>query len=603
MKLEGACTMNGRFTESDIQIINKICSKVIPGSESMPEKISRLFFGWNKMLVSAWLFYLRSVGPFVIDWSDAKLKRMAYKSPFKDFMLPIRYAAFSDTMRDIELPVNLKIDRWQKNMINPDDESLECEYIIVGSGAGGASIAYKLASMGHAVLILEDGGYFNRKDFTGDPDWAFKNIYRNSGLSMAWSTSPFPVLTGKAVGGTTIINSGTCVRTGDHVFDEWEQNDGVVFKNNLSGYYDEAESHLNVCKVEDRYIGSVGELVKDAATKLGWKHGPLPRNSVGCDGRARCCFGCPSGAKMSTDTSFIPKALGAGAKLIKHCHVYKVDFEGDKAVGVSARIFRKNYKIRAEKGVVLACGSLSTPLLLMNSGVSNRHIGRHLSLHPSIGVFALHGNKINMTSNAVPQSYHVSEFLPDFMLEGASMPEPVAAMAMKSIGEEFSFIMKNYDKLSMFGALMRDSSRGMVLPEGHVYYKMNNHDLKNIGKAIDKLITLLSSSKDIISIYPFVKGLHKISMDSISKYKKNMNKLGNLKQSDIITSAYHPLGSCRMGRGPRTSVVGSDFAVWGKDNLYVVDGSVFPSSTGFNPQLTIMAFGLMAADILNERSQ
>jgi len=592
--------MDNILTNSDKIRLIAIGSKIAPGIIGIEDRINEVLYGFSSPVRAAWLFYLRHMSDKVLKMSDKDLKREAYKSPFKEFLLPIRYAAFSNMLEAHEPPTQIKQERWQQQIFEASfiSNDQECDFVVVGSGAGGASVAYRLASLGHAVMIIEEGNHYDRRQITGNPADAFRKLYRNSGFTFAWGKNPFPVWAGKAVGGTTIINSGTCVRCPEYIFDEWTNKYGLknFQANYVSQYYDETESILSVNKVEDKYIGGVGNLIKGAAQLLNWKHGPIPRNSQGCDGQARCCFGCPTGAKTSTDISFIPKALNDGAQIIVNGKVISIDMQNNKAAGVFVQTSNGIFKVNAARGVVVSGGALMSPQLLVNSNIKNKNIGINLSVHPALAVFALHSVPVNMTQCSVPQSYHVSEFLPDFMLEGASMVQPVAAMALKSIGKEFSELMQNYDKLSMFGALIRDSSRGRVLKDGHVLYSCNRDDMNKIRRSIQKLVQLLEHTNNVKEIYPFVNGVHKIGRNHCHiKYKR----INGLAQGDITISAYHPLGTCRMGTSADNSVVDDEFRVWGTKNLYVVDGSVFPSSTGFNPQLTIMSMGLMAADMID----
>lgn len=598
-----------KISKRDFKNLKLLCNAVVPDVFIDEVKILKVLNSMHPNVKNSWILYLKTFGWRFKNYSENKLKRMAYKSPFKEFLMPIRYAAFCDDNFDT---ICTNKEKWEDQIIDSFDEQNEttydCDYIVIGSGAGGASVAYKLASLGYAVLIIEEGAHHTRKTLRGDPLSALRNLYRGRGFQLAWGKKIFPVTSGCSVGGTTIINSGTCIRYPKYILDEWEDKFGLEgFNSELFGAkYDEASSILNVSNVEDKYIGKIGRNIKKAADKLGWKNGPLPRNAIGCDGQATCCFGCPTGAKMSTDISFIPRALKNGARLLINTKADEIIMNNGTAVAVLASTktingTEQNY-IVPEKGVILSCGALLTPKLLRKSGIENSNIGKNLSLHPSIAVFSMHRNEVNMTTNSVPQGYHVP-FLPNFVLEGASMPSPIASMAMNSIGKEYSYIMNNYNRLSIFGALIRDTSKGFVLNNGHVLYNINSRDMSTIQNALKKLIKLLSNIDDVEEVYPFIKGLHKIKWynedspwknPSINKY----HKLDKITPNDITISAYHPLGSCRMGLDPSISVVNENYKVWGTKNLYIVDGSVFPDSTGLNPQLTIMAMGLRAGEMI-----
>jgi len=597
------------ISKKEINTLRAICDKIAPGVPLVESRIIDVLDSLHPLAQRAWRFYLKRFGDKIVGYSESKLKKKAYESPLREFLMPIRYAMF-DKVPEPER-IFIRYERWEQQIIEEvkSGQIFECDYVVIGSGAGGASVAYKLASMGYAVLIVEEGDYYDRPKLRGDPLFAFKNLYRNKGFTMAWGKKVFPILAGCAVGGTTLINSGTCIRCPKYIFEEWEDRFDLIHfnSNNFEKCYDQVASILNVEKVSDKYIGKVGENIRDAANKLGWENGPLPRNADGCDGQATCCFGCPSGAKTSTNISFIPRALKNGAQLLINTEVTDIVLQNNRVecVVIETTNYNKNKKracVVPEKGVIVACGALMTPQLLRKSGIENVNVGRNLSLHPALAVFSMHKNEVNMTTNSVPQSYHVP-FLPYFVLEGASMPPTIAAMAMTSVGEEFSYLMKNYSRLSMFGAMIRDTSKGFVLKNGHVLYNINDKDLSTLVEATSKLIKLLSNVDDVQEIYPFINGLHKMNWYSEDSPWKDASinkywRLKNVTAKDFTISSYHPLGSCRMGTDPSTSVVDEQFKVWNTENLYVVDGSIFPDSTGVNPQMTIMAAALMAADFI-----
>src|SRR5262249_42016975 len=182
----------------------------------------------------------------------------------------------------------------------------EAEVVIVGTGAGGAAAAYELAKRGHAVLLLEEGYYHKRSTFRGRAPDMTKLMYREQGLTIAWGNVGVPVFAGRAVGGSTVINSGTCYRTTERVFSRWRSQYGLndFSSELLDEWYQQVESMLQVTPANPDHVGGVGRVVARGAEKMGWKRAaPLRRNAPDCDGQGICCFGCPTGAKRSTDVS------------------------------------------------------------------------------------------------------------------------------------------------------------------------------------------------------------------------------------------------------------------------------------------------------------
>src|SRR5208282_2749055 len=195
---------------------------------------------------------------------------------------------------------------------------LECDVVVVGTGAGGAAVATGLAKLGHAVLLVEEGAHFTRSDFNGRPMEMMQKLYRQGGLTAAIGNTVIPIPLGKGVGGTTLINSGTCLRLPESTLAHWRDELGLteLSSETLAPYYDQVERFLEVGPSSKQALGAAAELIAKGCDALGYAHGPLPRNAPGCDGQGLCCFGCPTDAKRSTNLSYVPAALGSGAQLV-----------------------------------------------------------------------------------------------------------------------------------------------------------------------------------------------------------------------------------------------------------------------------------------------
>lgn len=288
-----------------------------------------------------------------------------------------------------------------------EDLDLECDVVVVGTGAGGAAAAYELARRGRAVLMLEDGEYHRRDGFEARAQPAFQKMYLGRGTTIALGNVAAPVWAGRAVGGSTVINSGTCYRAPEHTFRMWEARLGLgeLSATSLGPYYDRVEEMLQVAEAPAEHLGGPARVIARGAARLGLEHGPLRRNAPGCDGQGVCCFGCPTGAKRSTDVSYVPEALKRGAQLVTGARVERIEVERGRARGVSGRLASgRRVSVRAQ-AVVVAAGTFSTPLLLRRSGVCTRSpwLGKNLSIHPAAKVMALFDETIDM-SRGIPQS-------------------------------------------------------------------------------------------------------------------------------------------------------------------------------------------------------
>ncbi|MBI4705611.1 MAG: FAD-dependent oxidoreductase [Deltaproteobacteria bacterium] len=485
------------------------------------------------------------------------------------------------------------------------DESIECDVVVVGTGAGGAAAAYELARRGRAVLMLEEGDYHRRPSFTGRPADAYRNLYRDRALSFGFGNAGFPLWSGRAVGGTTVINSGTCLRASARVLAQWRERFGLpaeFSERGLGPYYERVEAMLQVALADPKHVGKIGEIVARGAARLGYRHSVLRRNAPDCDAQGVCCMGCPTGAKRSTDVSYVPAALERGAQLVTAARAKRVEVAAGRACGVVADL-RSGRRLRvAAQAVVVAGGTLATPLLLRHSGLclTSGMLGRNLSVHPATKVVALFDERVDMAS-AIPQSYAVEHFADQgLMLEGGSASLDVTAMAIPWTGPRFAALIERHPHLAMFGAMVEDRGLGRVLPGPRgsplVVYNLRRREIDLLHRGLVVLCEIFQAA-GARRVLPFVHGHDEVSTPA---------ELGRLRRSwlragDFEVSAFHALGTCRIGTDPRRSCLGPDHEAHDTAGLYVCDGSAVPSSVGVNPQMTIMALALRAAEIIDSR--
>ena len=309
------------------------------------------------------------------------------------------------------------------------DEEIECDVVVVGTGAGGAVVGKYLAELGHAVVYLEEGKLHRRDAFKGHAAEAHQRFYRKGGLA-ALGNAVIPIFVGRLVGGSTAINTGTCFRTPPWILERWcdELGTDALSSDALAPHFERVERDLQVEPARAEYLGGVARVVARGCDALGFRHYPIRRNAPDCDGQGVCDFGCPSGARRSTEISFLPRALMRGAMLYAETRVERVLIEKGRAVGVLARAGTATLRVRAPV-VILACGAIPTPLFLQRLGLANQsgQVGRNLSLHPCTVVSALFDEKIE-GYKAIPQGYTCDEFLREgILLSGASAPLDIGA--------------------------------------------------------------------------------------------------------------------------------------------------------------------------------
>ncbi len=487
-----------------------------------------------------------------------------------------------------------------------DNDHVEsCDVVVVGSGAGGAVVAKELAQAGLSVIVIEEGGYFTLDDFAGPPMARFQRLARDAGTTQTFSRRPIPLPLGKAVGGTTVINSGTCWRAPDKVLNDWTSRCGLegADPETMRPFFARVERTLNIRPVPRELWGRNAELTHAGITKLGVSGGPLLRNITDCHGCGTCAMGCPSNAKQAMHISYLPLAQRAGARIYSRCRVDRVLTRRGVAAGVAVSILDEHERHRASltvnaKVVVVSAGTIHTPVLLKRSGLAGRsgQLGRNLRIHPALGVAGAFAEDVSPWKGTL-QPYFVDKLFDshDVMLETTSSVPALAAAALPGVGREAIDMHPGMRMVASIGLYVSDTSSGRVhvLPgvrEPIIRYKLNETDLRKliVGMRLAAEIHLAAGAMMALIGLP---GLPAIG----STADLDMLSAGNWAPNDVRPTAFHPMGTARMGR-PSEGVVDSWGAHHDVKNLFVADGSIFPTCVGVNPQVSIMAFATRTAD-------
>src|SRR4051794_7555695 len=316
------------------------------------------------------------------------------------------------------------------------------------------------------VVILEDGERFTTDDFTARPRDMMAQLYRDAAQTATLGNVPVVLPLGRGVGGTTMVNSGTCFRTPPSVLEMWGERFGLdaLGEDELEPFYRRVEREINVAQVPPELAGRNAEVVKRGADALGWHGDYIFRNVRGCVGSGVCTFGCPTSAKQHTGLTYVPQAWDAGATTYSHTKARRIVVESGRARGVEARTAAGGRVVIDCDTVVLACGAVHPPLLLKRNGLGGRsgELCRNLAIHPASGVRALFDEQIDM-ARGVPQSFYIDEFADEgIMFEGAAGPPDYAAMSFPFAGERHRELMLRFKHISQFGLMVSDSSRGFV---------------------------------------------------------------------------------------------------------------------------------------------
>lgn len=495
-------------------------------------------------------------------------------------------------------------------VVYPNDDGIATvDVVVVGSGAGGATVAARLAEAGVQVAIVEEGALATDEHTQLPLNERVRLFYRHNGFTFTVGIPPIFTPMGCTVGGTTVINSGTCFRTPDFVLKRWHEAFGIRALGTLEPIFERIEQDLSIQPVPESVLGGNGQVLQRGAERLGVRHAPLNRPQRDCHGSGICAFVCPRNAKLDMRLTYLPRACASGATIYARCRAERIVMEGDRAVGVDALILDDMLQptgrclhLRARWGVVVAAGAVYTPLLLKASSIRHPHLGRHLHLHPSVSLFAEMGEPV-FGWRGVMQSYGVTEWLEQGTLIEATFPPLAMGYALHPLpfwGERHQTLLRKGASMAAVGILTADeASEGRVfaLPNGYamMLYRLHPDDIQRIVAGIARAARLLFAA-GAQAVYTDVPGLERMeSPDELELLSRRRWHPGYLN-----LSAYHPAGTCRMGELPARCPVDSCGRVRGTQNLWVADASLIPTPTVVNPQVTIMALAHRVADAILE---
>jgi len=479
------------------------------------------------------------------------------------------------------------------------------DVVVIGSGAGGASAATVLAEAGLDVVVLEAGEHFTRDSYPRDPLDAVTSLYREAGLTVADGRPPVPVPVGRAVGGTTVINSGTCFRAPEPVLRNWDEVYGVGWATDLDAEFSEAEEFLRVTPLDPERMGRNGQLAMEGARALGASGGPISRNAGNCVQCSSCPFGCTIDAKRGMHVSYLPRAVAAGARVRQRVEVQRILIEDGRAVGVECLAAagehngnRRHYTVRA-RAVTAAGGALGTPELLLRSGLGGDQVGRNLHLHPAAWIGARYPEEVRGW-DGVMQSYYIDQWEPQsILLEATFTPLPFGGAWLLGTGRKHQEAILGFSHIGSIGVHLSDRSSGRIGLRGdgslRASYRLTDDDARRLTFGIARAAEIHFAA-GATEVYPNIGRIGVLKFDQLADFEATA-----IKPSELRLEAFHPMGSARIAADPAKGVCSPDGAVNGVDDLYVADGSLFPTSVGVNPMMTIIAFSKRIAAGLAER--
>ncbi|MGS0681572.1 GMC family oxidoreductase N-terminal domain-containing protein [Shewanella sp. 125m-7] len=491
------------------------------------------------------------------------------------------------------------------------NQTLEADVIIVGSGAGGGVAAEILTQAGLSVIIVEGGALKSSKDFIMEERQAYPDLYQQA-AGMKTTDKAIGIFQGRGVGGSTTVNWTTSIRTPEPALDYWAQTKSVagLSRSELDPWFEKMEQRLNISKWAYEPNRN-NQALKQGCEQLGWDYTVIKRNVKGCWNTGYCGMGCPVNAKQSMLVTTIPAALEGGATLVSQAKVMKLEHHNDKIFAVKAQAVDYNMKplpveiMFKAKHYILSAGAIHTPAIMLRSKLADPYeiIGKRTFLHPTLLSGGVFSDPINGHSGA-PQSIYSDEFVWQNGADGELgyklevPPVHPILIASKTIGygKSHADLMEKFNRLQVTIALVRDgyhenSQGGQVKLTEHGFtldYPLTDAFWRAARRAYASMAELQFAA-GAQQVLPISEGMPYLS--SWQEAKKAISEMDLAPLKTVVASA-HVMGGCPMGEDPNMSMVNSFGESHYFDNLSVMDGSIFPTSLGANPQLSI--YGMTA---------
>ena len=500
----------------------------------------------------------------------------------------------------------------------PDrNAALECDVVIVGSGAGGGAAAGVLAGARLDVIVVEGGDYYDDQDFDGSELGAITRFYM--GAPTASHDQSVSLIAGSCLGGGTVVNYTTSFRTPDDVRAEWASHGVDAFTSeDYSASLDAVCERLGVSQ-EYNDPSTREQKLRDGCLALGWHVDAMPRGVRNCAQGKECGYcglGCRVGAKQSVVKTWLADASAAGARLMIRANVDRVLVEAGAARGVAGRTADGHeFTVRA-RAVIVSCGAIHTPALLKRSGLQNPNIGKHLRLHPATAVFGVFDEQLKSWEGVMQALYsdQMRNLDDGYGLKfetAANHPHLFIQFAPWRGAREHLELMQALSNSVPIGVLLRDRDGGEVRVgrDGQpvVRYKLSAYDAGHLRTGIDGAAQILEAAgaRRIFSSHAKwvsydVDGGGPGAAERRAQFIADADGAG-YGPGQVGLGSFHIMASARMGGSPATSACDPTGQTWDVRGLYVMDGSSFPTASGVNPQISIQAIAHMNARALAAR--
>lgn len=495
------------------------------------------------------------------------------------------------------------------------DESatLTADACIVGSGAGGSVIAAKLAAAGKKVLVLEMGGYRNEQDFKQLELPGYLELYYGAGLAASEDGS-IGILAGQTLGGGTVVNYMNCIPTPERVVAEWSEH-GVVGLDDDEAYRREhigaVLERINANTEATTQNGTHARLM-EGLDALGHEHRPIVRNAALDDNPENCGYcamGCQHGCKRSAMKTWLQDASDSGASALVGAHAERILVEDGRATGVAATVTHADGSTTAvtveAPAVVVACGAIESPALLLRSGIGGSAVGKNLRLHPAFLVMGTYDEPVEgwrgQIQSLVSDAYADLEDGCGFLIEATGMfPGLIGASYPWENGADHKRLMQAFRWHAPFISVARDHGAGEVVLDEHgravVRWGLDDPVDRRLAKRANVELCRIQHAAGAAEIFTgHRRELRWKQGDDFDAFLAEVES-ASYEPNDVACFTAHQMGSCRMGSDPQTSVADGRGELHDTKGVWIGDGSAFPTAPGVNPMVSIMALAHRTAE-------
>lgn len=504
------------------------------------------------------------------------------------------------------------------------DITLEADIAIVGSGAGGATSAAILSTAGFKVLLIEEGPLRSSRDFDMQEPTAYASLYQE-GIGRTSKDGAITILQGRAVGGSTLVNWTSSFRTPVPTLEHWAREHAVVghTEANLAPWFERLERRLGIEPWEVAPNAN-NQVIRDGCEQLGYSWAVIPRNVKGCWNLGYCGMGCPTNAKQSMLVTSIPAMLEKGGELLYLARAERLTLANGRVAELECQAMDarsvaptgRKIRVRA-RHYVLAGGGINTPAILLRSNAPDPHqrLGKRTFLH-LVNFSAAQFDKVINPFYGAPQSVYSDQFQWDdgatgrmsYKLEVPPIHPALAATLFGRFGSDNALRMEQLPHTNAMLALMRDgfhpdSAEGQVQLRSDgtptLDYRMTAYTWDGLRRAYHSMaeIQFAAGAKAVL---PLHNDAHYVK--NFADARRMIDGL-SLELYRARLGSAHVMGGCAMGENPQVAVTDSLGRHHQLENLSIHDGSLFPTSLGANPQLSVYAIAAMLSSLLAERLQ